>query len=470
MTSFFDLSFELILRVADHLEYHDVSNLSKTCVSSARILRSRLGLSSLPSELILCIADYLDYHDVSSLSKTCVGFARTLRSSLRRIGLRLALPSREEYLKFIDLDSNPPTVRAPAPSVPQPRALLCEAVSVGKIGAVRSFLDLGVDPNSFDIQGLRLLHLAILYFKDDVAKLLLQRGADPSLAVVCDPRTTPLSCAAICADDAMVRHLVSVGADVQQPGVIHPVVRHCDAQTVQYVVSHGANVFEIDPGSGANVLHSAAKNEHLGVVDVLLESGLNNQVNATNNAGKTPLLKALRSLNEEAAESLLAAGADINVVDPSSGNTTLALAASMGMPFVTAAILDKGAAVDAVGLNGRTALHMAAGGTTVDVVEVLLDYGADPDLPDNVGMTALHIAATQNNGDQFAIVQALLKADADVGVRDAFNMSPLDLALDSRHLYIAYLLETEDPFIFDRRPPRCRTWDEYLFQRYAIWQ
>ncbi|KAL1981729.1 hypothetical protein VTN96DRAFT_2286 [Rasamsonia emersonii] len=390
------------------------------------------------------------------------------------MGLKLALPSQEEYRKFIDFDRYPPTLLARDSSISEPRALLCEAVSDGNIGAVRSFLDLGIDPDSFDLHGYRLLHLAIFNSQNEMARFLLRRGADPSLAMVCDPRATPVYCAAISTENELVRDLVTAGANVQQPGLIHAVARHCDRETVEHVIAYGADIFEINPQTGANVLHSAAKSEHWPVVDLLLSCGLKDEINATNNNGKTPLLKALTYVNEESALTLLDAGADVNVVDPTTGNQPLHLAAYSGMKYATPMILEKGAHIDAVGWNARTALQMAASGPSAEVVELLIDHGADLDHTDNAGQTALHIAATDDNGDQVPIVKALLRAGIDVDVRDALNMTALEVARDMGFLHVAYMIETEDPFAFDWLPPggipgnRSATWDEFLRRRYGV--
>lgn len=447
MANFSDLSPELILRIADNLERLDGRNLFRA--SFARPSRTRLTFSDLPPELILCIADRLDCKDVSRLSKTCTKLARTLRAYLLRIGLKLALPSQEEYRKFIDFDRDPPTFLARKSSITEPPAFLCEAVSAGNIGAVRSFLDMGIDPDSFDLHGYRLLHLAIYNSQNEMARFLLTRGADPSLSMVCDPRATPLYCAATSTENELVRDLVTAGANVQHPGLIHAVARYCDRETVEHVIAYGADIFEINPETGSNVLHSAAKNEHWPVVDLLLSCGLQDEINATNNNGKTPLLKALTYVNEESALTLLDAGADINVADPATGNQPLHLAAFSGMKWATPAILDKGAHIDAVGWNARTPLQMAASGPSADIVELLINYGADLDHTDNAGQTALHIAATDDNGDQVPIVKALLRAGIDVDVRDSLNMTALDLAKDLGYLRVAYMIQNGDPFAFD---------------------
>jgi ankyrin repeat protein len=54
------------------------------------------------------------------------------------------------------------------------------AIKENDIKAVRSFLEQGIDPNSHDEDGDRLLMYAALYSSVDCMQLLLEKGSDPN--------------------------------------------------------------------------------------------------------------------------------------------------------------------------------------------------------------------------------------------------------------------------------------------------
>ena len=60
---------------------------------------------------------------------------------------------------------------------------LTRACSAGLLAIVKALLELGADPNLMDPNGARPIHVARSRGHDDVAELLLERGADPCLTV-----------------------------------------------------------------------------------------------------------------------------------------------------------------------------------------------------------------------------------------------------------------------------------------------
>ncbi len=80
---------------------------------------------------------------------------------------------------------------------------------------------------------------------------------------------------------------------------------------------------------------------------------------------------------------LLNRGADPNIGDPK-GDTPLMIAAGIGFEEAAAAMLGRGARVDAVNRHGETALTRAVQSKQARMVELLLRAGANPDKPDHV--------------------------------------------------------------------------------------
>ena len=85
----------------------------------------------------------------------------------------------------------------------------------------------------------------------------------------------------------------------------------------------------------------------------------------------TPLHEAAKEGRVDAAESLLAAGADVDARDES-GRTPLPLAAWEGNTGVVELLLAKGAAANSKDYLGGTPLHAAAKGGT-EIVTLLLE-------------------------------------------------------------------------------------------------
>ncbi|MBT8250004.1 MAG: ankyrin repeat domain-containing protein [Acidimicrobiia bacterium] len=76
-------------------------------------------------------------------------------------------------------------------------------------------------------------------------------------------------------------------------------------------------------------------------------------------------------------------------------------------------LLDAGADIQQVGVNGFTPLHYAAAYQTPDLVQLLLDRGADPDARTNVDdyTTPLEEAIAQNRREAVAILEPVTGQD-----------------------------------------------------------
>ena len=87
-------------------------------------------------------------------------------------------------------------------------------------------------------------------------------------------------------------------------------------------------------------------------------------------------------------------------------------------------LIDAGANLEAVDLNGHTPLQFAANFANAEIVSLLLDAGANVNAVSDLGSTALHLAALD-------CVEVLLAAGADINVRDNSGRTPFDNALSS---------------------------------------
>lgn len=108
------------------------------------------------------------------------------------------------------------------------------------------------------------------------------------------------------------------------------------------------------------------------------------------------------------------------------GETLLHHAVSSSRYLAVTMLLEGGASPDLKGgIDGWTALHYAALLDNAKLVELLAEYGANPDIQDNHKQTPLHVAADEGSPKA---ARALIKAGADLYLRDSAGRRPLDLA------------------------------------------
>lgn len=165
-------------------------------------------------------------------------------------------------------------------------------------------------------------------------------------------------------------------------------------------------------------------------------------------------------------QEVINSGADLNDTN-THGDTALILAAYNNYPEVVRLLASHGANLNARGHDGATALIWAVKKGYMEISEILLSHGANANLgiqpgyrhqfsarfgtpyPGNVGSTAL-ILATEK-GD-LPMVNALLKAGADVNATDADCQSALDAAKQRQIENIADVLVKHGALL----EPRCQ--------------
>lgn len=139
----------------------------------------------------------------------------------------------------------------------------------------------------------------------------------------------------------------------------------------------------------------------------------------------SPVAAAARAGDGDRIQRLAAAGADVNAPSGVNHWTPLQHAIHKNQAGAIEALLDAGAAVNAVGGN-TTPLIMAAGYGQTDIVRILLKHGADPRLATRPGATALAAAVggSRDSDDYTAgkcqtdTVKALLEHDPALLIPD----------------------------------------------------
>ncbi len=134
-------------------------------------------------------------------------------------------------------------------------------------------------------------------------------------------------------------------------------------------------------------------------------------VNAAQGDGMTPLHWAALQGDVEAAELLIAAGADVKAATRVGGITPLSLAAANGSAALLELLLKAGADANAAREDGESALMSAALSGSADAIRVLVKHGAEVNAREAAyGRTALIFAAGKNRA---AAIRALLSLGAD---------------------------------------------------------
>jgi ankyrin repeat protein len=154
------------------------------------------------------------------------------------------------------------------------------------------------------------------------------------------------------------------------------------------------------------------------------------------------LQAAIRAGDAVAVGELLSAGANPDHRDHD-GRTPLMTASGLGRPLLVALLLEGGADVFTVEPHmGATALHKAAQSGDADVIGLLLDHGAlvDQQSP-RLGHTPL-MDAVQHKHE--AVVELLLARGARTTIRNHWQETALDLALQDGAHSIAGLLRARD--------------------------
>ena len=219
---------------------------------------------------------------------------------------------------------------------------------------------------------------------------------------------TPLMIAAAFGSADAVATLLAGGGDVNATNAAGMTPLHFavdDVAKTRMLLDRGADLEAASQLRRTPLIIAAASSQGAEVVRLLVSRGAN--IDAVDAAGITPLIAAAASDNREAAELLLARGAD---------------------PRAKADIPQSATSLMGAAINGNDALVRSLLAKNVDVAVTSAPIGAQvKNGPVRFGsVTALHLAITGGNP---AVVSPLLKAGAPVNAADTRGMTPLIFAV-----------------------------------------
>jgi ankyrin repeat protein len=202
---------------------------------------------------------------------------------------------------------------------------------------------------------------------------------------------------------------------------------------VQLLCSQGVDI-EAKDQVGRTPLLRASKNGQEAVVKLLFQQHAN--VETEDQIGRTPLSWAAQNGHKAVVHLLLQQGANVERKDQI-GRTPLSWAAQNGQEAIIHLLLQQGANVQAEDQAGRTPLSWAAENGQEAVVHLLLQQGANVETEDRAGCTPLSWAA--QNGQE-AVVHLLIQQGAIVEREDQIGRTPLSWAAQNGQVAVVQLL------------------------------
>ena len=317
----------------------------------------------------------------------------------------------------------------------QQHSYLNLAISRDRLANARALIELGA-PQLINHHGESPLHLAASKGLDDIAALLLERGADPT--DVDDEGLTALHVALLGGHQSLARKLVDAGAFVD----LDAAAGLGDLKKVQRFLTRYASEAAILTKRASQALSFAAACGELEAIELLLAIGAD--VNATANHQR-PLYYAIQNGHSRSTEALLAAKAgtsfDIYHRGWSPHEPRLHRVVRTQKVDDLRRLLTTGLDVDLYDGEERTALHIAARDGHLEVARLLLDAGAtinartgSPVVPpcpplffdtDPLLETPLHFAARAGHIDMLGF---LIDQGAKVNLEDRSHETALDAA------------------------------------------
>ncbi|HTF71849.1 MAG TPA: ankyrin repeat domain-containing protein [Edaphobacter sp.] len=273
------------------------------------------------------------------------------------------------------------------PQTPADR--LFQSVRTGDLAGVRSELASGADVNARDAEGSTPLMYAALYAADTACmRLLLERGADPNASNGFGGTALIWGTGSL----EKVKLLVEHGADVNarsklgKSALLVGASRDGAGPVVSYLLAHGAR--------------SDIKDELQGIPVIPIGGG-----------GATAVIQAAKARDGEALAALLKKGADVNAKEKN-GSTALLNAVAYQNYRNIKLLLARGADVSATNSGGISALILAAMRDDAQTASSLLARGAKVDAEDMWGNTALMWAAYSDRARP-ELVKFLLESGAN---------------------------------------------------------
>jgi ankyrin repeat protein len=266
-----------------------------------------------------------------------------------------------------------------APRETDPAKLLFAAMNSQQTDKVAKLVREHPEVLDKPIGGMRPLYLACSRGSLPMARLLVERGADPK------------------------------AVNGQHQGVLWPAVQSDNVDLVKFLVEKGADPRALQEDD-ETLLWAAASRE---MALLLLDAGIDPKHKSR--LGDFAIHQACRHSQRDVVEVLLDRGIDVETVGRWNMRPLHSAACTMtGEPkaLVRFLLFDKKAKVNSKGMDGHTALHECALFNRYEMADLLLTHGADVNAKDDDGRTPMDLALLAGKSDRVPLINLLIKRGA----------------------------------------------------------
>ncbi|CAN0435619.1 unnamed protein product, partial [Pylaiella littoralis] len=313
------------------------------------------------------------------------------------------------------------------------RTLIDAAARGGSVDVMSALLKAGAQPDVNVVSvssGRSALTTATMLGHEAIAKCLVIAGADVNFKHPVSKRSV-LQEAVEGGHEQLVTYLVIGGADLNNrevQGVGDEGFLSSPCCCTQRVWRHSVYLLrgtdkETRDGNLSTPLMQASEGGHLAIVQTLLAAGADFNLR-DNNSGYSSLDNAVADGYLDVFKAILARGADVNVQD-NLGYTALHLAAQNDRVDAVDTLIGAGADIELKG-DGLTCLALAAYTSSSKAMLILLQHGATHTARSNNNHTPLHEACCRKKDGVAAAVDLLLRWGADETATNNANNTPLD--------------------------------------------
>ena len=307
-----------------------------------------------------------------------------------------------------------------------------DAVKNGDFEGVQALVDSNREVlDNQDKEGKSPLHLAIERDFSDIARYLIEQGANVNLN---DSNfESPLHYCASRGNLEMGRLLLQRGSTsindfsvskydsfVGNWTPLHLACLKGHPEFVQLLLDHGADI-EARDGVQRTPLILSVECRDMRVVHGLVERGAD--INAQAIRGYTPLLWAARNGFREMVDYLV----DLETsIEPDKLHTAFDMAVSNGMDRLLEVVLQQGFDISELAKHDPDVICYAAAGGSPEILRVLIEVGFNPEHADKDGCRPIHYAAAD---DKVNVIEFLLSRNVNINARNMMGETAYNMAV-----------------------------------------
>lgn len=324
---------------------------------------------------------------------------------------------------------------SPAATDKNGKSVLMYAAKSGDVKTVGALLERGIAANESDKDGVSTLSYASQSRNADVVDLVLRHGGD--IFATDKKGYSPMVFALMNGDKAILDMVWTDSGSMRDytldngRTLLMYALDGGNYDLLNFVLSRKRDLINKKDNHGVSFMMRLAQ---MGRPEVLRQAiSLHGNVVARDNAGKSVLMYAAEGEAGVNLVTVLQKGGDVSVRDKE-GKTALmyAVGGRYNLAVKQHLLLERDSDVNAADKKGKSVLMYAVGNplakVSASLIEELISYKADITLKDENGKTAL-MYAVENLRAEMGVVEALLRAGADLNAVDNDGLSVLAYAL-----------------------------------------